>query len=52
MTGLTTPSGYAQVHYLTAPAARGVVARCAEALPGDSSARVIISDLPPDATAT
>jgi hypothetical protein len=52
MTGLTTPSGYAQVYYLTAPAARGVVARCAEALPGDSSARVTISDLPPGASAT
>ena len=33
MEGLTAPAGYAQVLYLTAPAARGVVARCADALP-------------------
>ena len=50
MAGLTAPAGYAHVYYLTAPAARGVVARCAEALPGDASARVTVWDLPPDAS--
>ena len=35
--------------YLTAPAARGVVARCADALPPGTAAQVTIWDLPPSA---
>jgi hypothetical protein len=46
MAALTAPAGYTHVYYLTAPAARGVVARCAEALPGDAPARVTVWDLP------
>jgi hypothetical protein len=49
MAGLTAPAGYTHVYYLTAPAARGVVARCAAALPGDTPSRVTVWDLPPDA---
>jgi len=49
MAGLTAPAGYAHVYYLTAPAARGVVTRCAAALPGDAPARLTVWDLPPDA---
>jgi hypothetical protein len=49
MAALTAPAGYAHVYYLTAPAARGVVARCAAALPGDAPARVTVWDLPPAA---
>ena len=49
MEGLTAPAGYAQVLYLTAPAARGVVARCADALP--AGAPVTVWDLPPSAYA-
>jgi hypothetical protein len=49
MAGLTAPAGYAHVYYLTAPAARGVVARCAAALPGDAPARLTVWDLPPAA---
>ena len=49
MTALTVPSGYAHVYYLTAPAARGVVARCAQALPADTAGLVTVWDLPPDA---
>ena len=49
MAELTTPAGYAHVYYLTAPAARGVVARCAAALPGDAPARLTVGDLPPAA---
>jgi hypothetical protein len=45
----SSPAGYAQVIYLTAPAARGVVARCADALPAGSPAVVKVWDLPPDA---
>ncbi len=37
MAGLTAPAGYARAFYLTAPAARGVVARCADALPPGAS---------------
>jgi hypothetical protein len=51
MAGLTAPAGYAQVYYLAAPAARGVVARCAAALPGDAPARLTVWDLPPAAIA-
>jgi hypothetical protein len=51
MAELTAPAGYARVIYLTAPAARGVVARCAEALPADVSARVTVWDLPEGAYA-
>ena len=50
MAGLTAPAGYAHVYYMTAPAARGVVARCADALPGDAPSRVTVWDLPPDAS--
>jgi hypothetical protein len=46
MAALTAPAGYTHVYYLTAPAARGVVARCASALPGDGPARVTVWDLP------
>ena len=35
--------------YLTAPAARGVVARCADALPAGNPAVVKVWDLPPAA---
>ena len=46
MEDLTAPAGYAQVLYLTAPAARGVVDRCAGALP--AGAPVTVWDLPAD----
>ena len=49
MADLTAPAGYAQVLYLTAPAARGVVARCADALPAGAPAQVTVWDLPPSA---
>ena len=49
MAGLTAPAGYTHVYYLTAPAARGVVASCAAALPGDGPARLTVWDLPPAA---
>jgi hypothetical protein len=49
MAGLTAPAGYTHVYYLTAPAARGVVASCAAALPGDAPARLTVWDLPPAA---
>jgi len=49
MEDLTAPAGYAQVLYLTAPAARGVVARCAGALPPGTATQVTIWDLPPSA---
>ncbi len=48
---LTAPAGYARVFYLTAPAARGVVTRCAGALPADASERVTVWDLPANAYA-
>ncbi len=48
---LTAPAGYARVFYLTAPAARGVVARSAQALPADASERVTVWDLPANAYA-
>jgi len=51
MAALTAPAGYARVIYLTAPAARGVVARCAGALPPGTPAEVTVWDLPADAYA-
>jgi hypothetical protein len=47
MTGLLTPLRYAQVIYLTAPAARPVVTRAAGSLPPADQARVEVRDLPP-----
>jgi hypothetical protein len=49
MTGLLAPARYAQVIYLTAPAARPVVARAAAGLPAGQQARIVIRDLPPSA---
>ena len=46
MTGLLSHPGYAQVVYLTAPAARPVVARAAAGLPDARRARVAVRDLP------
>jgi hypothetical protein len=40
---------YAQVAYLTVPAARPVVARAIDALPDPLAARIVIRDLPPGA---
>lgn len=48
MTGLLT-SSYAQVVYLTSPAARPVVTRAAAALPEAQRTRVAVRDLPPAA---
>jgi hypothetical protein len=50
MTGLLSPRRYAQVIYLTAPAARPVVTRAAAGLPPGEQARVTIRDLPATAT--
>ena len=44
---LTSPARYAQVIYLTAPAARPVVTRSADAVPAGQRARIVIRDLPP-----
>ena len=49
MAGLLSPMRYAQVIYLTAPAARPVVTRAAALLPPGDQARVVIRDLPPSA---
>ena len=49
MGGLLSPAQYAQVIYLTAPAARPVVTRSADAIPAGQAARVIIRDLPSSA---
>jgi hypothetical protein len=46
MSGLLSPLRYAQVIYLTAPAARPVVARAAGSLPPGEQARVVIRELP------
>ena len=46
MGGLLIPVRYAQVVYLTAPAARPVVLRAAETLPAEDRARVVVRDLP------
>ncbi len=49
MAGLLSPPRYAQVIYLTAPAARPVVARAAGDLPGPLRGKVTVRDLPPAA---
>jgi hypothetical protein len=46
MTELLTPMRYAQVVYLTDPAARPVVTRAAASLPAGEQARVAVRDLP------
>jgi hypothetical protein len=46
MTGLLSPMWYAQVIYLTAPAARSVVTRAAASLPPGEQARLVVRDLP------
>jgi len=46
MTGLLTPMRYAQVIYLTAPAARPVVTRAAAGLPPGDQARITVRELP------
>jgi hypothetical protein len=46
MGGLLAPMRYAQVIYLTAPAARPVVLRAAATLPPGDRARVVVRDLP------
>ena len=46
MTGLLSPMRYAQVVYLTAPAALPVVTRAAASLPAGEQSRVAIRDLP------
>jgi hypothetical protein len=51
MAVLTAPAGYARVIYLTAPAARSVVPRCAGALPPGIPAEVTVWDLPANAYA-
>ena len=46
MTGLLSPLRYAQVIYLTAPAARPVVTRTVAGLPAGEQARLVIRELP------
>ena len=46
MTGLLSTMRYAQVIYLTAPAARPVVTRAAASLPPGDHPRVVVRDLP------
>ena len=46
MTGLLSPLRYAQVVYLTAPAARPVVTRAVASLPPGEQVRVAVRDLP------
>ena len=46
MTGLLSPMRYAQVIYLTAPAARPVVTRAAASLPAGDQPRVVVRELP------
>jgi hypothetical protein len=46
LAGLLSPPRYAQVVYLTAPAARPVVTRVAAGLPDGQRARVAVRDLP------
>ena len=46
MAGLLSPMRYAQVIYLTAPAARPVVLRAAATLPPGDRGRVVVRDLP------
>jgi hypothetical protein len=52
MGGLLSPMRYAQVIYLTGPAARPVVLRAAAALPPGDRPRVVVRDLPGYAFAT
>ena len=49
MGGLLSPMRYAQVIYLTAPAAGPVVTRAAAALPDGDRVRVVVRELPPSA---
>ncbi|MGH3408921.1 MAG: hypothetical protein ACRDRJ_41460, partial [Streptosporangiaceae bacterium] len=49
MGGLLSPMRYAQVIYLTAPAAGPVVTRAAAGLRHDDQARVTVRELPPSA---
>ncbi len=49
MTGLLDPMQYAQVIYLTGPAARAVVTRAAASLPPGEQARIVVRDLPASA---
>jgi hypothetical protein len=49
MGGLLSPPRYAQVIYLTAPAARAVATRAAASLPPAQGPRIVIRDLPPSA---
>jgi hypothetical protein len=49
MGGLLSPMRYAQVIYLTAPAAGPVVARAAASLPGGDQSRVTVRELPSSA---
>ena len=49
MAGLLSPMRYAQVIYLTAPAARPVVARAAASLPPAEQARIVVRELPASA---
>ena len=46
MAGLLSPPRYAQVIYLTAPAAQPVVSRAARSLPPGEQPRVTVRDLP------
>jgi hypothetical protein len=46
MAGLLAPLRYAQVIYLTAPAARSVVTRAAGSLPPGEQARMVVRELP------
>jgi len=46
---LAGPARYAQVLYLTAPAARPVVTRAAAGVPAGQQDRIVIRDLPPAA---
>ena len=46
MTRLLSPPRYAQVIYLTPPAARQVVTRAAGRLPAGQGVRVVVRDLP------
>ena len=51
MAGLLSPMRYAQVIYMTAPAARPVVMRAAASLPPGDQARVVVRELPASAFA-
>ena len=46
MGGLLVPVRYAQVVYLTAPAARPVVLRAVTSLAAEDQARVVVRNLP------